>query len=64
MFGGTDVPLGQALEGEYYKDGMNHGKVGGLVIPFFHGIRSGYLPENTGDLAGCVGYTSVSPVQV
>lgn len=26
VFGGTDVPLGQALEGEYYKDGMNHGK--------------------------------------
>ena len=21
------MPLGQALEGEYYKDGMNHGKV-------------------------------------
>lgn len=35
-----------------------------VVIPFFHGIRSGYLPENTGDLAGCVGYTLVSPVQV
>ena len=27
VFGGTDMPLGQALEGEYYKDGMNHGKV-------------------------------------
>lgn len=26
VFGGTEVPLGQALEGEYYKDGMNHGK--------------------------------------
>lgn len=26
VFGGTDMPLGQALEGEYYKDGMNHGK--------------------------------------